>query len=57
MREDIINITIKNDGIKSAEQDMQIYRNRALNILKEFPKCSARDALEELIDYVIERDK
>lgn len=57
IRKNIIELTIKNNGIKSAEQDMQIYRNRALNILNEFPKCSARDALEELIDYVIERDK
>jgi octaprenyl-diphosphate synthase len=57
LRKDIIKLTIKNSGIKAAEKDMQTYKQQAVIILKEFPKSPARDALSELLDYIIERDK
>jgi geranylgeranyl pyrophosphate synthase len=44
-------------GIKAAEKDMLEYKKIALDILSEFPKSVARDALAEIIDYIIERDK
>jgi octaprenyl-diphosphate synthase len=53
----ILKMVISRGGIKAAEKDMIEYKKRALKILNEFPKSVARDALSEIIDYIIERDK
>ena len=34
---------------------MEAYRNSAMNILLEFPKTKYRDALELMLNFVIER--
>lgn len=44
-------------GMKYAEDKMNEYKQKSINLLKEFPKNQARNALEELIIYSIERKK
>ncbi len=44
-------------GIQYAEQVMEEYKSKALNILGEFPDSSERDALAELVRYTTERKK
>jgi octaprenyl-diphosphate synthase len=44
-------------GMKYAEQKMDEYKQKAIGLLKEFPENQARNALEELIVYSIERKK
>ena len=42
-------------GLKFAIKKMEAYRNSAMNILLEFPKTKYRDALELMLNFVIER--
>ena len=34
---------------------MNIYKEKAIELLKTFPEIASRDSLEELINYTIER--
>ena len=48
--------TVKeNGGLDFAIKKMETYRKEALQILFEFPKSEYRDALELMLNYVIER--
>ena len=42
-------------GLKFAMNKMKAYRDNAMNILLEFPKNKYRDALELMLNFVIER--
>jgi octaprenyl-diphosphate synthase len=42
-------------GLKYAEEKMEAYRQKALDILLTFPKDKYRDALELMVNYVISR--
>lgn len=42
-------------GIDYAKAKMELYRREALAILHGFPPSSARDAMEELVNYAIDR--
>ena len=42
-------------GIEYAAKKMNEYKNRALKILNEFPRCESRDSLEKLVVYTTER--
>jgi octaprenyl-diphosphate synthase len=44
-------------GMDYAQSKMQKFKTRALNLLNEFPENQARTALEQLIEYSIERRK
>jgi len=44
-------------GIDFALEKMQEHKNKALEILEEFPECEARDSLKALIQYTVERNK
>jgi octaprenyl-diphosphate synthase len=44
-------------GIEYAEQKMNEYYQKALNILKTYPESEAKNSLLELADYVIQRNK
>lgn len=44
-------------GMKYAEEKMNEYKSKAVQLLREFPENKARNAIEELIDYSIERKK
>ena len=42
-------------GLEFAEKQMESYRSKAIDLLKHFPQNSYRDALELMVNYVIER--
>jgi octaprenyl-diphosphate synthase len=42
-------------GLAFAEKKMESYRSSAIELLKTFPKSPYRDALEMMVNYVIER--
>jgi octaprenyl-diphosphate synthase len=42
-------------GIDYAYQKMKQYQQEALDILHSYPQSAARDAMEELVNYVIDR--
>ena len=42
-------------GLEFAEEKMEYFRVRAIEILKTFPKNTYRDSLELMVNYVIER--
>ena len=43
-------------GLEFAETRMEGYRSKAIDLLQEFPKNEYRDALELMVNFVIERD-
>jgi octaprenyl-diphosphate synthase len=53
----IIDEVVKAGGIKYAEQKMFEYRDKALEILGEFPETPVRQALEDLVRYTTDRKK
>lgn len=52
----VIEKVIDTGGLDFAIAKMNIYRDRALSILFEFPKNEYRDRLELMVNYVVERD-
>ncbi len=42
-------------GLTYAEQKMEEFRQKALEILFDFPQDPYRDALEKMVNYVISR--
>ena len=53
----IIRKVIEKGGISKSEQILQDMKYKALIFLKNAPKSDARQALEELVDYIITRNK
>jgi octaprenyl-diphosphate synthase len=53
----VIDFVIQKGGIKYAEQIMNNYKDKALAVLKELPQNEARNSLEKLVIYSIERKK
>ena len=54
---DVIAFVKEKGGLEYAAEVMQDYRDQALDLLKGFPESEARVAMEQLVDYVIERKK
>ena len=52
---ELISIVKEKGGLDFAIKKMESYRKEALSLLFEFPKNEFRDALELMINYVIER--
>jgi len=52
---ELIAIVKDKGGLDFAIQKMENYRKEALSLLFEFPKNEYRDALELMLNYVIER--
>jgi octaprenyl-diphosphate synthase len=52
---ELIQTVKKKGGLEFAVNKMEEYRKEALELLFEFPKNSYRDALELMLNYVIER--
>lgn len=52
---EVIDIVNRSGGIEYAQQKMLDYRNKATDILLEFPETPARKAMEELVAYITER--
>ena len=51
----IIELVKENGGLEYAIEMMRDYHQKALTILMEFEDLEARNALKNLIDFVIER--
>jgi octaprenyl-diphosphate synthase len=47
----------KKGGIDYTDKRMNEYRDRALEMLSEFPENAARKSLTELVNFVIDRTK
>jgi len=52
---ELISIVKEKGGLDFAIKKMESYRKEALSLLFEFPKNEFRDALELMLNYVIER--
>lgn len=52
---EVIGLVQSSGGIAYATQKMMEYRQAGLDILYTYPKTPARDAMEELVNYVIDR--
>jgi octaprenyl-diphosphate synthase len=53
----VIDYVHRNGGITYAEQHMNTYINDALAILNSFPPSPSRTSMQQLVDYVVEREK
>jgi len=53
--DEVIAYVQKSGGIEYARQKMEQYKLEALEILHTYPDSPARQAMEELVDYVIDR--
>ncbi|PCJ28527.1 MAG: polyprenyl synthetase [Flavobacteriales bacterium] len=54
---EVINFVIETGGIEYAQKAMNNYKDKALNILKEFEQNVANKALAQLVIYTTERTK
>lgn len=54
---EVIKRVISLGGLDYAQQQMIAYQQQAIKILKEFPVSDYREALELMVNYVIERKK
>ncbi|MEZ5016809.1 MAG: polyprenyl synthetase family protein [Flavipsychrobacter sp.] len=52
---EVIDIVQQSGGIEYSVQKMKDYQNKALSMLDKFPPSEAKDAMKELVDYVIDR--
>lgn len=52
---EVIIFVKQNGGIEYATSKMNTYKNKALALLKGFPKSEYKNSLVTMIDYVVER--
>jgi len=52
---EVISLVQRSGGITYATEKMMTYRREALDILHSYPETPARQAMEELVNYVIDR--
>lgn len=55
--QEVIEFATKNNGLEYSREQMNKYRNEALEILSQFPINEYNTALKELVNYVVEREK
>ncbi len=53
--DEVIQVVQQSGGIEYATQKMYDYQQEAIDILRQFPESPARNAMEELVNFVIER--
>ena len=53
----MIDFAKANGGIEYAEQRMQVYHDKAVEVLMTLPESEAREGLLLLADYIVERRK
>lgn len=54
---EVIEFVRNSGGLQYAEEVMQRFRGEAFELLRQLPQTSSRDALEELVNYVVDRKK
>ena len=55
--EEVVNFVKANGGIEYAHQVMLDYRDKALNILADYPESDVKTALQQYIYYITDRNK
>jgi len=55
--QEVVNLVIETGGIKYADKVMHEYKDKALAILDEFPQSEAKESLQLLVNYSINREK
>ena len=53
----LIEMVVQSGGIQYATEKMLEFMNASIDLLHEFPDNEARNSLEQLIEYTIERKK
>ena len=53
--DEVISLVQASGGIEYASQKMHTYKEEALTLLKQFPDSPARQAMEDLVHYAIDR--
>lgn len=54
---ELIQMVTEKGGLEYAETKMNEFKEKAINGLKDFPKCEARESLIELMNYISTRKK
>lgn len=54
---ELIKMVTEKGGLEYAETKMNEFKDKAINGLKEFPECEARESLIELMNYISTRKK
>jgi octaprenyl-diphosphate synthase len=54
---EVIDYVIKSGGIEFSEEKMKEYRDKAINILNNFPDNDSKNSLIELVNYTTDRTK
>lgn len=54
---EVIDFVKANGGLEYAQNQMKIYQNKALEILHTYPNSDYKESLEDMVEYVIEREK
>ena len=55
--QEVIEMVIASGGIAYSEKRMQAYKDKALDLIKEFPENPSKKALVGLVEYSITREK
>ena len=55
--QELVNLVVDRGGLDYATEQMNVYRDRAIQKIMEFPETDARTALIELVNYVTIRKK
>lgn len=53
----IVEFVTEKEGLKFAEEKMNEYKQRAMSALHNYPESEARNALEDLIEFSVQRTK
>jgi octaprenyl-diphosphate synthase len=53
--DEVINLVQNSGGITYATQKMHEYKEEALSLLHQYPDSPARQAMEDLVHYAIDR--
>jgi len=54
---EVVGAVVAGDGLDYAKEKMLEFKEKALNILNEFPDSEAKHALESLVNYTVDRKK
>jgi octaprenyl-diphosphate synthase len=55
--QEVLDYVQESGGIEYTKVRMMEYKEKAIKILRKFPECDSRDALEGLVEYTINRKK
>lgn len=53
----LISLVEKHGGIEYARQKMELYKQKAIDILNKYPESPYKNSLREIVEYTVERKK